>query len=187
MTFPEVRCFIFVFVWLFFCVFSCSFLSWCRKCTTGSVGIGDVLVMTPHFAQFQGKKHARGFTVRSLQGFEVTLFLFLSLMKLNYSPADTDLQPACCSNYESKLSADTVTLFATDPITVDPARCRYATYFSLLFLLPLVTLSLFSSVPFDEWLSVLGQMTAYWLIVCAFLLFHLLTSFSNSISVSHCK
>lgn len=43
------------------------------------------------------QRHAAGseaYRVGLLRSFEVTLFLVLSLMRLNYSPADADLQPA---------------------------------------------------------------------------------------------
>lgn len=90
-----------------------------------------------------------------LGGLRLPFFLFY-LMRLNYSRADADLQPACCSNSEAKLSTNAVTLFATDPIRscIDPA---IHISFSPLFRSPF---PYFSSAPFDEWLCFLGQMTA---------------------------
>ena len=107
---------------------------------------------------------------------DITFFLVFSLVRLNYSPADPDLPPACCSSSKAKISINTATLLATDLIKscTDPVIVL-----SLLSLpLPRSPFPSFSSVPFDEWLGFFGRMTAQWLIVCARSLFHHFTCFS---------
>ena len=68
-------------------------------------------------------------------------------MRLNHSPTDADLQPACCCNSQVKLSTNTATLFVADPIRscIDTVIHIFPTP-----LFPFVHPLFFSSAPFDE-------------------------------------
>lgn len=87
--------------------------------------------------------------------------------------------PACCFNSEAKLSTNTATLFATDPIRswIDTMIHSFAVLASSL-------ISYFYSTAFDEWLCFLEKMTTQWLIARGLSLLHCPPPFSISIYVS---